>query len=55
MGVGEIAVGVSLVVIVLPFLFGALRESGRLKAPKFGKSKTFRKFPTFPVQDEGDE
>lgn len=42
----EIAAGIALVLIVLPFLFGALKEGGHLKAPTFGrKSKTFRQFP----------
>ena len=43
---GETAIGVIGVIIALQFLFGALREGGVLKAPKFGrKSKTFRQFP----------
>ena len=50
---GEIAIGVALVVISLPFLFGALREGGHLKAPKFGrKSRTFRQFP---LHEEGGD
>jgi hypothetical protein len=52
----EIFLYVILLLVGLQFLFGALKESGRIRAPKFGrKSKTFRQFPTFPVQGEGDE
>jgi hypothetical protein len=52
---GVTAIGIVLVIISLPYLFGALKESGRIKAPKIGrKSSAFRQFPTFPVQGESD-
>ena len=44
---GETAIGVIGVIIALQFFFGALKESGRLKAPKFGR-KSHRQHP--PVQ-----
>lgn len=50
---GEIAAGIGIILIVLPFLFSALKESGRIKAPTFGrKSKTFRQFP---LHEEGGD
>jgi hypothetical protein len=51
---GGTAIGIALVIISLQFLFGALKESGRLKLPR--RNKTFRQYPTFPVQggEEGD-
>jgi hypothetical protein len=45
-----IVVGLSLGAIVAPFLFGALKESGRLTRRK--PPSSFRQFPTFPVQGE---
>lgn len=48
-----IVVGISLGAIVAPFLFGALKESGRLKIP--GRRSKFRQFPTFPVQGEDQD
>lgn len=52
---GGIALGIILVIIFLPFLFSAGKESGRIKMPKMGrkpKSTSFRQFPTFPVDEE---
>jgi hypothetical protein len=55
---GATAIGIIVLIIALPYLFGALKESGRIKAPKFGRksASSFRQFPTFPVQggEEGD-
>lgn len=52
---GAAAIGILLVLISLPTLFSALKESGRIKPPKFGKKSntSFRQFPTFP--EDGTE
>lgn len=48
---GEIAIGIVLVVIAIPYLFGALKESGRIHMPR-RKSSAFRRYPTFPADGE---
>jgi hypothetical protein len=56
---GATAIGVILLIVALQFLFGALKEGGHLKAPKFGKRKSassFRQYPLHPpVQSDGSE
>lgn len=42
---------ISLLLILLPFLFSALKESGHLSRRK---PSAFRRFPTFPT-DGGEE
>lgn len=48
---GATAIGIALVIISLQFLFGALKESGRIHLPR-RKSSAFRQFPTFPDGEE---
>lgn len=53
---GTMAIGIILVLIFLPFLFSAGKESGRLKMPRMPKlgrkPSAFRQFPTMPPQGD---
>jgi hypothetical protein len=47
----QLFIGFLLLLPFLPYLFGALKESGRLQVPR-RRSSTFRQFPTFPTDDD---
>lgn len=52
------AIGVIVLVIALQFLFSALKESGHIRAPKFGRKSrsSFRQYPLHPpVQGNGED
>lgn len=48
---------IAVIALVSPWIFSALKESGRIKRPKFGrKSTSFRQYPLHPpVQGGGEE
>ena len=55
---GGTAIGIALLIMALPYLFGALKESGRIKPPKFGRKSqsSFRQYPLHPpVQGDGSD
>lgn len=45
-----IVAGIAILLVLAPYLFGALKESGHLRSPKFGRRSSY---PTFP--NDGEE
>ena len=51
-----IVAAIALIAVLSPWIFSALKESGRIKRPKFGGRKSIRQFPLHPpVQGGGEE